>query len=139
MNGNDLVDFTDLEFVWAFRFKDSVVTNSTNGLRIKTDFNATGSVTNVTFDSIRLEDIKAYGIDIQQDYLNGGPTGTPSNGVLVEGIRFRDISGWVVEGAMDYYVLCGNGSCSDFEFEEVSVKGGKGSSCNYPEAGCPEA
>ncbi|TVY90765.1 putative endopolygalacturonase D, partial [Lachnellula willkommii] len=119
-------------------FKDSVVTNSTNGLRIKTDFNATGSVKNVTFDSITLEDIKTYGIDIQQDYLNGGPTGTPSNGVLVEGIMFRDISGWVVEGAMDYYVLCGNGSCSDFEFEAVSIIGGKGSSCNYPETGCPE-
>ncbi|TVY41645.1 putative endopolygalacturonase D, partial [Lachnellula subtilissima] len=118
-------------------FKDSVVTNSTNGLRIKTDFNATGSVTNVTFDNIRLEDIKKYGIDIQQDYLNGGPTGTASNGVLVRGITFRDVTGWVVEGAMDYYVLCGNESCSDFEFEGVSVKGGNNSSCNYPETGCP--
>jgi len=120
------------------RFENSIVTNSTNGLRIKTDFNATGSVENVTFSNITLSNIKSYGIDIQQDYLNGGPTGVPSNGVRVADIKFSGISGWVVPVAMDYYVLCGNGSCTDFRFHDVDIRGGSSeSSCNYPPGGCP--
>jgi polygalacturonase len=120
------------------RFENSVVTNSSNGLRIKTDFNATGSVENVTFSNITLSNIKNYGIDIQQDYLNGGSSGVATNGVRVADINFSKISGWVVPAAMDYYILCGNGSCTDFRFYEVNVRGGsKPSSCNYPPKGCP--
>ncbi|TVY73595.1 putative endopolygalacturonase D [Lachnellula suecica] len=120
-------------------FEDSVVTNSTNGLRIKTDFNATGSVVNVMFSNINLSNIKNYGIDIQQDYLNGGSTGIPSNGVHVADIRFLNVKGLVVPAAMNYYILCGNGSCENFIFEGVDIQGGGDtSSCNYPEGGCPE-
>ena len=117
-----------------------MVTNSSNGLRIKTDYNATGSVVNVTYRNIMLSNIKSYGIDIEQDYENGGPTGTPSNGVLVANIRFENIKGWVVPQAMDYYVLCGDGSCQDFKFQDVDIWGGNlTSSCNYPADGCPAA
>jgi polygalacturonase len=119
-------------------FRDSIVTNSSNGLRIKTDYNATGSVVNVTFANIQLSNIKNYGIDIQQDYGNSGSAGIPSNGVRVAGIKFENVKGWVVPTAMDYYVLCGDGSCSDFEYRNVNISGGgKNSSCNYPASGCP--
>jgi polygalacturonase len=122
------------------RFKDSIVTNSTNGLRIKTDYNATGSVVDVKFPNITLSNIKNYGIDIQQDYLNGGPTGLASNGVLVANISFENVKGWVVPAAAKYYVLCGNGSCQNFDFEDVAITGGgKNSSCNFPATGCPSA
>lgn len=122
----------------TLRFKDSTVTNSTNGLRIKTDYNATGSVVNVTFANIALSNIKNYGIDVQQDYRNGGPTGIASNGVLVANISFENVKGWVVPAAADYYVLCGDGSCEDFEFKDVDVwGGGRNSTCNYPAQGCP--
>ena len=120
------------------RFTDSTVTNSTNGLRIKTDYNATGSVVNVTYSNIVLSNIKNYGIDIEQDYENGGPTGIASNGVLVANISFENVKGWVVSQAADYYILCGDGSCQDFEFKDVDIWGGnKTSSCNYPVEGCP--
>ena len=114
------------------------MTNSTNGLRIKTDYNATGSVINVTYSNIQLSNIKTYGIDIQQDYLNGGPSGIASNGVEVANISFSDITGWVVPEATDYYIFCGDGSCEDFTFDDVDVSGGtEVSSCNYPPLGCP--
>jgi polygalacturonase len=114
------------------------VTNSTNGLRIKTDYNATGSVVNITFSNIQLSNIKTYGIDIQQDYLNGGPSGIASNGVQVANISFTNISGWVVPAATDYYTFCGDGSCQDFTYDNVDISGGtKASSCNYPAEGCP--
>ena len=63
------------------RFRDSHVANSANGLRIKTDYNATGSVVNITYANIQLSNITNFGIDIEQDYLNGGPSGVASNGV----------------------------------------------------------
>ncbi len=119
-------------------FTDSIVTNSTNGLRIKTDYNATGSVVNVTYSNIQLSNIKTYGIDIQQDYLNGGPSGIASNGVEVANITFSNIKGWVVPEATDYYIFCGDDSCQDFTFLDVDVSGGtEASSCNYPPSGCP--
>jgi len=122
----------------SLRFTDSIVTNSTNGLRIKTDYNATGSVVNVTYSNIQLSNIKTYGIDIQQDYLNGGPSGKASNGVKVANISFSNISGWVVPKAADYYIFCGDGSCEDFTFDNVRISGGTNTSrCNYPAEGCP--
>jgi polygalacturonase len=119
-------------------FTDAVVTNSSYGLRIKTDYNATGSVVNVTYSNIFVSNIKARGIDIEQDYLNGGPSGLPTNGVAVHNITYRNVTGWVAEGAADYYVLCGVGSCKDFKYEHVRITGGTvESSCNYPWNGCP--
>jgi hypothetical protein len=51
-------------------------------------------VTNVTYSNIQLSNIKQYGIDIEQDYLNGGPTGLATNGVVMTNIVFRNIKGW---------------------------------------------
>lgn len=119
-------------------FRDSTVTNSTIGARIKTDLNATGSVENVSWTNIEMSKISSYGIDIQQDYGNAGSAGTPSNGVRVQGIRFESVTGEVIGKAMNFYVLCGEGSCSDFEYVNVNITGGnKTSSCNYPATGCP--
>jgi polygalacturonase len=56
-------------------FTNSVIKNSQNGARIKTNSGTTGTVTNIQYTNIQLSAISTYGIDIQQDYLNGGPTG----------------------------------------------------------------
>jgi len=40
-------------------------------------------ITNVVYSNIKLSGITVYGIDVQQDYLNGGPTGSPTNGVEI--------------------------------------------------------
>lgn len=117
--------------------KDSVIANSSNGVRIKTNFNTTGYVANVTYQNIILQDITDMGLDLQQDYLNGGPTGEPSNGVIVENILFKNITGTVTDDAIPVYVLCGDGSCTNVVFEDVHITGGNGSSCNFPASGCP--
>jgi len=64
-------------------FHDSIVPNSTNGLRIKTNHNSSGIVSNVTYSNIVLPNFKNYGIDIEQDYLNDGASGIASHGVLL--------------------------------------------------------
>ncbi|KIN02317.1 glycoside hydrolase family 28 protein [Oidiodendron maius Zn] len=116
-------------------FSNSVVTNSQNGCRIKTNSGTTGSVSNVVYNNISLSGISNYGIDVQQDYLNGGPTGDPTNGVTIDGLAF-DVQGSVESGADAYYILCGSGSCSNFNFGSTSISGGS-TSCNYPPSGCP--
>jgi polygalacturonase len=114
------------------------VTNSSTGLRIKTDYEGVGSVVNVTYSNIYVSNIKTQGIMIEQDYYNGGPNGLPTNGVIVKNISFHNITGWVAPGAADYYVLCGVGSCSEFSYHDVNITGGTvAASCNYPWSGCP--
>ena len=68
-------------------FSNSTIINSENGARIKTNYNMTGHVGNVLYSGITLVNIAKYAIVLQQDYLNGGPTGTPTNGVKVEMCR----------------------------------------------------
>ncbi|KAH6657882.1 endopolygalacturonase [Truncatella angustata] len=117
-------------------FSDSVVVNSENACRIKSNSGTTGTIENVTYQNITMSGITDYGIDVQQDYLNGGPTGEPTNGVTIAGISFIDVTGTTTgDDAYDYYILCGDGSCSDFTFSGVSITGGD-ESCNYPTTTC---
>ncbi|KAI0146925.1 glycosyl hydrolases family 28-domain-containing protein [Xylariaceae sp. FL1272] len=117
-------------------FSNSVVVNSENGARIKTNSGETGTVEDVTYSNITLSGISDYGIDVQQDYLNGGPTGEPTDGVTISNIQFIDVTGTVDSDAYNYYILCGDDSCSDFTFSGVDITGGD-ESCNYPSTGCP--
>jgi polygalacturonase len=90
------------------------------------------------YKNIALSGITIYGIDVQQDYLNGGPTGDPTNGVIINGVIFSNVTGTATSTGTDYYILCGSGSCSDFTFTDVSITGGGiASSCNYPSTECP--
>ncbi|KAJ7924730.1 polygalacturonase precursor [Mycena leptocephala] len=112
-------------------FTNSVVKNSENGARIKTNSGTTGTVSNIEWSNIQVSNISIYGIDIQQDYLNGGPTGTPTNGVIVSGITMSNITGTASSSAKNYYILCGSGSCSNFDFVNVAIAGGQDDSCNF--------
>jgi polygalacturonase len=133
-------------------FSKSTVSNSENGCRIKTNSGTTGTVSllytpkfshmltdqqvkNIVYSDITLSGITKYGIDVQQDYLNGGPTGSPTNGVSIAGVTFTNVKGTVNSSAYNYYILCGSGSCSSFTFSGTSIIGGK-SSCNYPSSKC---
>ncbi|TGO56617.1 hypothetical protein BCON_0075g00070 [Botryotinia convoluta] len=119
-------------------FKNSELVNSSNGARIKSNSGTTGFISNITYSNIKLTNIDTYGIDVQQDYLNGGPTGEPTNGVTIENILFENVVGTTAASAKNYYVLCGEGSCSNIKFSGVKITGGANeSSCNYPATGCP--
>ncbi|KUL85738.1 hypothetical protein ZTR_08527 [Talaromyces verruculosus] len=115
--------------VTNIRFADSSIIDSQNGCRIKTNYNTTGYIANITYSNIAISDVSIYGIDVQQDYLNGGPTGTPTNGVLIQNVQFQNVTGTVASSAQDYYVLCGDGSCSNFTFSGVAISGGGVSTC----------
>ncbi|SOV04119.1 probable PGU1 - Endo-polygalacturonase [Ustilago sp. UG-2017a] len=114
--------------------ENSQVVESDNGVRIKTVEGATGSVNNVTYANIKISGITKYGIDIQQDYLNGGPTGQPTNGIKVTNINMKGVTGTVDSSATPVYLLCGKGSCTTWKWTDVSISGGRRSrECiNYP-------
>ncbi|GLI78379.1 hypothetical protein PoHVEF18_006693 [Penicillium ochrochloron] len=119
-------------------FKNSQVVNSENGCRIKSNADTTGSISNIVYQNITVSGITDYGIDVQQDYLNGGATGNPTNGVTISDVTFDNVKGTATDSAYDYYILCGSDSCSGFTFTDVSITGGgETSSCNYPSSGCP--
>ncbi|RMZ73466.1 glycoside hydrolase family 28 [Pyrenophora seminiperda CCB06] len=117
-------------------FTNSVVLNAENGARIKSNSNTTGFISNILYENIRLENISIYGIDIQQDYLNGGPTGHATNGVVIEKITMKNITGTATKEARNYYILCGDASCSDITMDDVDITGGGvESSCNFRTVG----
>lgn len=106
---------------------DSTVSNSANGVRIKTIVDETGSVSDVTYSNIELSGISDYGIVIEQDYKNGGPTGEPSNGIPITDVTIDGVTGSVDDDAVPVYILCGSGSCSDWTFTGVDISGGEAS------------
>lgn len=122
----------------------STIKNSQNGVRIKTVYDATGSVSvsqcialdvpfinntqGVTYKDITLSSISKYGVVIEQDYENGSPTGDPTSGVPITDLTLSNVKGTVSSSGTDVYILCGSGSCSDWTWSGVSVTGGKKSS-----------
>lgn len=79
----------------------------------------------MTYKDITLSSISYYGIVIEQDYENGSPTGTPTTGVPITELTLDGITGTVDSDATNIYILCGEGSCSDWTWAGVSVTGGK--------------
>ncbi|PNS18098.1 Endopolygalacturonase B [Sphaceloma murrayae] len=104
---------------------NSKIINSQNGVRVKTVYDATGSVNNVTYSGITLSNITKYGIVIEQDYENGSPTGTPTTGVPITKLTVSGVTGSVASSATPIYLLCGKGSCSGWTWKNVAVTGGK--------------
>ncbi|KAL3246900.1 hypothetical protein ABHI18_012577, partial [Aspergillus niger] len=104
---------------------DSTVSNSANGVRIKTIYKETGDVSEITYSNIQLSGITDYGIVIEQDYENGSPTGTPSTGIPITDVTVDGVTGTLEDDATQVYILCGDGSCSDWTWSGVDLSGGK--------------
>lgn len=121
-------------------FRDSSVVNSENGCRIKTYDDATdASVSDITYSGIYLSAITDYAIDVQQDYENGSPTGDPGSDCTISGVTFEDITGTTSgDDAYSYYVLCGDGSCTDFTWSGIDITGGS-TSCSPSGSICPSS
>ena len=94
--------------VKTVRILNSKISNSDNGVRIKTVSGATGSVSDVKYDNIALTGIAKYGIVIEQDYENGSPTGIPTSGVPITDLTINKVTGTVKSGGTNVYILCAN-------------------------------
>ncbi|KAH8156187.1 hypothetical protein CIB48_g12059, partial [Xylaria polymorpha] len=117
-------------------FKDSTVTKSVNGIRVKANAGTTGTIKGVTYSGITLSSISKYGILIEQNYDGGDLHGDPTTGVPITDFTVENISGSgsVASGGYNVVVVCGSGACSDWTWSGVDVTGGKdyGSCQNVP-------
>ncbi|KAJ8957033.1 hypothetical protein NQ317_008340 [Molorchus minor] len=127
----------DANVVSNLTFIDCTVTNSQNAIHVKTHKDAAeGAVKDVTYQNIKFSDISNYGINIQEDYANGGSTGEAIGNIPITNLRMINIEGTVGSNAMPVYIFCGEGGCSDWTWSEVSVTGGsKDSTCNFTPSG----
>ncbi|KXS19045.1 glycoside hydrolase family 28 protein, partial [Gonapodya prolifera JEL478] len=103
--------------------QNCTVNSEDNGLRIKTISNATdGYVRNIVWKDVILNSIGKYGIVIQQDYQNGGPTGTAGSGVPITNVTAINVHGTMASGSRsNIYILCA--ACSEFTFSKVAITG----------------
>ncbi|KAK8038311.1 endo-polygalacturonase [Apiospora phragmitis] len=104
------------------------IADSDNGVRIKTVYGATGSVSGVEYRDITLSNIAKYGIVIEQDYENGKPTGKPTDGVPITDLSLEGVTGSVGSKATPVYILCAKGACSNWQWSGVKISGGEPSS-----------
>lgn len=111
--------------VKTVRILSSTISNSDNGVRIKTVEGATGSVSDIVYKDITLSNINKYGIVIEQDYNNGSPSGKPTTGVPITQVTIDNVHGTVASKGTNVYLLCGKGSCSNWTWNKVAVTGGK--------------
>ncbi|KAL3953644.1 hypothetical protein ACCO45_011600 [Purpureocillium lilacinum] len=108
--------------VRGVRILNSKVSNSANGVRIKTRLNEIGSVSDVIYDNIALTNIANYGIVIQQDYENGGSKGYPSAGVPITGLTVNRVVGNVKPTGTNVYIICA--ACRNWIWTSNRVTGG---------------
>ncbi|KAG8984166.1 hypothetical protein FRB90_005501, partial [Tulasnella sp. 427] len=110
----------------------NTVTDSDNGLRIKTKSDATGaSVSGIYYTGNTLSTIHKYGVLIDQSYPD--TLGTPGTGVTLSDVQF--ISGNTVSvdsSATRVAVNCGSGSCTGtWNWSGLTATGGKAGTINY--------
>ncbi|KAM7196313.1 glycoside hydrolase family 28 protein [Rhypophila sp. PSN 637] len=104
-------------------FEDSLIADSENGVRIKTKSGESGTVSNVTYKNIRLENITKIGITVDQSY--GATSKAPTNGIPVTNFTLVNITGTVIAKGTNIFVNCGNSSsCESWSWSGVHVTGG---------------
>lgn len=111
----------DYNIVENVSISNSKVVNSENGVRIKTNYGTTGSVTNVTFENITLKDIDVYGIKIHGDY--GSHVGVATGGVPIKEFTLKNITGTVKKTGSNVYILVKN--ATDWHWSDINVTGGE--------------
>jgi len=82
-------------------------------------------------------EITKYGINVQEDYEDGSPTGDPLGNIPITNLALKSVSGTMTgSNGVPVYILCGDDGCSDWTWSDVSITGGeKDSSCNYTPSG----
>ncbi|KAF6205632.1 hypothetical protein GE061_019805 [Apolygus lucorum] len=99
------------------------VSDSDNGIRIKTVKGATGAVRDIVFDDVELKNIAKRGIVIQGNYLNKRPEGDPTGGVPITGLTINNVRGTVLKKGANVHVWVAN--ASNWKWSGVKVTGGQ--------------
>ncbi|PWY88855.1 polygalacturonase-4 precursor (PG-IV) [Aspergillus sclerotioniger CBS 115572] len=107
-------------------FYNSEIKSSQNGVRIKTIYGDTGSVSDITYEKITLSEITKYGIVVEQNYDDTSKS--PTDGITIENFILDGVEGTVESSGTNIYIVCGSDSCTDWTWTTVDITGGKTSS-----------
>jgi len=109
--------------------ESSTVTDSANGIRIKTVSGATGTVSGVDLQVHYHVWNHRLWYRYRQDYENGSShLETPTDGVPITDLTSRMSPVLSTQTQPTSNILCASGACSDWTWSGVSVTGGKTSS-----------
>ena len=105
--------------------RNCTVMDSENAVRIKTyDDASDAAVANISYRDIVFKGVSKFGIVVQQDYRNEGPTGNPGSRVPIRGVTLRNIRGSMKGDKFNkVYVLCGSGTCTGWD---IRIEGSGG-------------
>jgi polygalacturonase len=94
---------------------------------------ANGTVDGITYRNTQMSGGDDYGIIVMQSYNE--VKSVPTNRVKVTNFVLQNVTGTVLNSALNVYVECGVGSCEDRKWTGVSVTGGKNATTfqNVPE------
>lgn len=107
------------------RFSHVTITDSLYGVLVKTSIGGKGNVDGITFENIRLKDIKMFGIAVTQGFTGADITGIPTSEVTITNLVLNDVTGNVLPKAQNILINCGSPtSCTRFQWSGVSVTGG---------------
>nr|AIB04039.1 polygalacturonase PG6 [Apolygus lucorum] len=109
--------------------RNNIITNSFNGIRVKTVKNAVGRVSNVTFQDITLVNITDYGVTMVGNYIleRGVPEGEPTGGVPISGLRLMNVHGTVNGDGSNFWVWVKN--ATNWKWQTNVTGGNKVSRC----------
>nr|CCJ09445.1 glycoside hydrolase family 28 protein [Phaedon cochleariae] len=112
-------------------FSDCTVSNSDNGIHIKTHSDGgPGVINNVSYENIKLSGIANYGVNIEQDYEKGKPTGIPKANIPITGLSITGVSGSMTgKNSKAVFILCADGGCRNWSWD-VKISGAhEGNNC----------
>ncbi|KAG5873897.1 hypothetical protein JTB14_005508 [Gonioctena quinquepunctata] len=117
--------------------ENCTVVKSANAIHLKTHTDAYyGEIRNVTYRNIEFIGGINYGINIQQDYMNGSGTGITKDNIPIKDLTFTNITG-VMSGpdSMSIRVLCAENACPNWNWFNIKITNASlPSSCNYTPA-----
>nr|AHG54222.1 polygalacturonase 16 [Lygus lineolaris] len=113
--------------------RDCKVINNDNGVRIKTNKDKTGRVTNVRFINVELQNIRKAGISIQGNYANSGAKGDPTGGVPIQDLVIDNVHGTVNPKGTNIVVWVAN--ASKWTWNSFVTGGGRKANCTGIPAG----
>ncbi|ERL93007.1 hypothetical protein D910_10309 [Dendroctonus ponderosae] len=112
--------------------RDSYLNSGANGIHIKThNDGGPGLISGVTYSNITFNDIEKFGVQIQQNYPRGDAVGN----VPINDLTFIDVGGNVANTGVPVFILCAEGACNNWIWENVQIEGQNENSCNYQPTG----
>lgn len=112
--------------------KNAVIRNSDNGVRVKTWQGGTGSVTDITFDTIVMENVRNC-IIIDQYYCLSKACLNQTSAVFVSGVTYTNIKGtYDVRSAPIHFACSDTVPCANITMSEVELLPAQGELVDDP-------